>query len=158
MKVVPRKGSFRPFLLGRKGLFLLAFCQIISEGKNVKKQRIVIKIGSSSLTNSKGSIDEEKINDHVRAIAALKKKAMKSSSFRRGLSLRDFYRLGYPARPVTLKGKQAAAAVGQSLVNANIHRAFCRPRYQACADLIDEKRFCQTGALSKCICDHYGTD
>ncbi|MGW8264621.1 amino acid kinase family protein, partial [Bacillus sp. LR--39] len=39
----------------------------------MKKQRIVIKIGSSSLTNSKGSIDEEKINDHVRAIAALKK-------------------------------------------------------------------------------------
>lgn len=62
----------------------------------MKKQRIVIKIGSSSLTNSKGSIDEEKVNDHVRAIAALKKKATKSSSFRRVLSLRDFYSSAIP--------------------------------------------------------------
>nr|WP_249219869.1 glutamate 5-kinase [Bacillus licheniformis] len=94
----------------------MAFCQIISEGKNVKKQRIVIKIGSSSLTNSKGSIDEEKINDHVRAIAALKKEGHEVIFISSGAVAAGFLQLGYPARPVTLKGKQAAAAVGQSLL------------------------------------------
>ncbi len=39
----------------------------------MKKQRIVVKIGSSSLTNSKGSIDEAKIREHVQAISVLKK-------------------------------------------------------------------------------------
>lgn len=38
----------------------------------MKKQRIVVKIGSSSLTNSKGSIDEAKIAEHVQAISFLK--------------------------------------------------------------------------------------
>lgn len=89
------ESSFRPFYLDEKGFFIGLLPDHLG-GKNVKKQRIVIKIGSSSLTNSKGSIDEEKINDHVRAIAALKKKAMKSSSFRRGLSLRDFYSSAIP--------------------------------------------------------------
>ncbi len=94
MKVVPRKALF-VLLFGRKGLF----CWLLPDhlgGKNVKKQRIVIKIGSSSLTNSKGSIDEAKINDHVQAIAALKKKATTSSLFRPALSLRDFYSSAIP--------------------------------------------------------------
>ena len=82
----------------------------------MKKQRIVIKIGSSSLTNSKGSIDEEKINDHVRAIAALKKEGHEVIFISSGAVAAGFLQLGYPARPVTLKGKQAAAAVGQSLL------------------------------------------
>lgn len=42
-----------------------------------EKQRIVVKIGSSSLTNSKGSIDEAKIREHVQAISVLKKRGMK---------------------------------------------------------------------------------
>ena len=45
----------------------------------MKKKRIVVKIGSSSLTNSKGEIDQEKFNDHVEALAALGKQDMKSS-------------------------------------------------------------------------------
>lgn len=42
----------------------------------MKKQRIVVKIGSSSLTNSNGSIDEVKIREHVQAISLLKKRGM----------------------------------------------------------------------------------
>ena len=38
----------------------------------MEKKRIVVKIGSSSLTNSKGEIDYEKFSDHIQAIAALR--------------------------------------------------------------------------------------
>jgi len=37
----------------------------------MKKQTIVVKIGSSSLTNSQGEIDDEKLKEHVDAIATL---------------------------------------------------------------------------------------
>ncbi|MDA1475831.1 glutamate 5-kinase [Bacillus changyiensis] len=82
----------------------------------MKKQRIVIKIGSSSLTSLNGSIDVTKIKDHVRAIAALKKAGHEVIFISSGAVAAGFLQLGYPTRPVTLKGKQAAAAVGQSLL------------------------------------------
>ena len=43
----------------------------------MEKKRIVVKIGSSSLTNAQGEIDHEKLTDHVEAIATLKNKVMK---------------------------------------------------------------------------------
>src|SRR5690606_15833974 len=82
----------------------------------MKKQRIVVKIGSSSLTNDKGEIDQEKLNDHVHAVAALRKDRHEVILVSSGAVAAGFTRLGYPTRPVTLKGKQAAAAVGQSLL------------------------------------------
>ncbi|UQD52165.1 glutamate 5-kinase [Bacillus methanolicus] len=80
------------------------------------KKRIVVKIGSSSLTNSKGEIDHEKFSDHIRAIAALRADGHEVLIVSSGAVAAGFKRLGYPSRPVTIKGKQAAAAVGQSLL------------------------------------------
>ncbi|MDL5141031.1 glutamate 5-kinase [Bacillus atrophaeus] len=82
----------------------------------MKKQRIVVKIGSSSLTNSKGSIDEAKIAEHVQAISFLKQAGHEMILITSGAVAAGFSSLGYPARPVTIKGKQAAAAVGQTLL------------------------------------------
>lgn len=78
--------------------------------------RIVIKIGSSSLTNSRGEIDSSKLADHVEAISALKHAGHEVILVSSGAIAAGFKLLGYPARPVTIKGKQAAAAVGQSLL------------------------------------------
>ncbi len=39
----------------------------------MERKRIVVKIGSSSLTNAKGEIDKVRLMDHVQAIAELKK-------------------------------------------------------------------------------------
>ncbi|MGG0716954.1 glutamate 5-kinase [Robertmurraya massiliosenegalensis] len=80
------------------------------------KKRIVIKIGSSSLTNSKGEIDEAKLVDHVNAIVSARKAGHELILVSSGAVAAGFTKLGYPSRPVTLKGKQAAAAVGQSLL------------------------------------------
>jgi len=82
----------------------------------MSKKRIVVKIGSSSLTNDRGLIDQEKLYDHVRAVAALRKARHEVILVSSGAVAAGFSRLGYPSRPVTLKGKQAAAAVGQSLL------------------------------------------
>lgn len=80
------------------------------------KKRIVVKIGSSSLTNDQGKIDERKLSDHVRALAALRNANHEVILVSSGAVASGFASLGYLTRPETLKGKQAAAAVGQSLL------------------------------------------
>ena len=82
----------------------------------MEKKRVVVKIGSSSLTNSKGEIDNEKFSDHIQAIAALREEGHEIVLVSSGSIAAGFPRLGYPSRPVTIKGKQAASAVGQSLL------------------------------------------
>jgi glutamate 5-kinase len=85
-------------------------------GNNMEKKRIVVKIGSSSLTDSKGAIDQSKLGDHIASIANLKNNGHEVLLVSSGAVAAGFAKLGYPTRPVTLKGKQAAAAVGQSLL------------------------------------------
>ncbi|MFP3919409.1 glutamate 5-kinase [Lysinibacillus telephonicus] len=82
----------------------------------MEKKRVVVKIGSSSLTNSKGEIDHNKLQDHIKALATLKHQGHDVVLVSSGAVAAGFRKLGYPSRPVTLKGKQAAAAVGQSLL------------------------------------------
>lgn len=80
------------------------------------KQRIVVKIGSSSLTNRNGGLSKAKLSDHVRAISKLKSKGHEVILISSGAVAAGFNGLGYPTRPVTIAGKQAAAAVGQGLL------------------------------------------
>lgn len=82
----------------------------------MEKKRIVVKIGSSSLTNAKGEIDSEKFIDHIQALVAARQAGHELILVSSGAVAAGFAKLGYPSRPVTLKGKQAAAAVGQSLL------------------------------------------
>ncbi|WP_312094458.1 glutamate 5-kinase [Niallia sp.] len=82
----------------------------------MEKKRIVVKIGSSSLTDSKGAIDQSKLSDHIASIANLRNNGHEVLLVSSGAVAAGFAKLGYPTRPVTLKGKQAAAAVGQSLL------------------------------------------
>ncbi|MCM3721783.1 MULTISPECIES: glutamate 5-kinase [Solibacillus] len=82
----------------------------------MERKRVVIKIGSSSLTNNKGELDHEKFHDHVAAIATLKQAGHEVILVSSGAVAAGFRKLGYPSRPITLKGKQAAAAVGQSIL------------------------------------------
>ena len=77
--------------------------------------RIVVKIGSSSLT-TKQQIDTSKLQDHVDAVAFLKNLGHEVIIVSSGAVAAGFKRLGYPSRPVTIKGKQAAAAIGQSIL------------------------------------------
>jgi glutamate 5-kinase len=82
----------------------------------LRKQRIVVKIGSSSLTNEKGEIDQKKLGNHVDALAMLRKANHEVILVTSGAVAAGFRGLGYSSKPVTLKGRQAAAAIGQSLL------------------------------------------
>ncbi|GAA3329337.1 hypothetical protein GCM10020331_076990 [Ectobacillus funiculus] len=90
-----------------------------------KKQRIVVKIGSSSLTSDGGGICiEKKLTDHVDALAKLKQAGHEVVLISSGAVAAGFTELGYPSRPVTITGKQAAAAVGQGLLMQAYTEAF----------------------------------
>ncbi|WP_100331106.1 glutamate 5-kinase [Bacillus xiapuensis] len=82
----------------------------------MKKCRVVVKIGSSSLTDEQGNIVESKIMDHVQAIATMKQRGHEVIVVSSGAIAAGFKSLGYRSRPKTTAAKQAAAAVGQSLL------------------------------------------
>lgn len=82
----------------------------------MKAKRIVVKIGSSSLTDAKGEIDHERLQDHIHALAALRQVNYEVILVSSGAVAAGFTRLGYASIPMTIKRKQAAAAVGQSLL------------------------------------------
>ncbi|MEH6996635.1 glutamate 5-kinase [Neobacillus drentensis] len=82
----------------------------------MKKQLVVVKIGSSSLTTASGTISEEKIRDHIEGLAHLKEQGHDVILISSGAIAAGFGALGYPARPKSVAGKQAAAAVGQGLL------------------------------------------
>lgn len=90
----------------------------------MERKRIVVKIGSSSLTNVKGEIDQEKFSDHIAALAKLKNQGHEVLLVSSGAVAAGFRRLGYSSRPITTKGKQAAAAIGQSLLIGRYFEAF----------------------------------
>jgi glutamate 5-kinase len=90
----------------------------------VAKQRIVVKIGSSSLTNSQGGLSKNKIAEHVAALSKLKKEGNEVILISSGAVAAGFSVLGYQTRPVTIAGKQAAAAVGQGLLMQSYFEEF----------------------------------
>ncbi len=88
------------------------------------KERIVVKIGSSSLTNTHGGLSEEKIAEHVAALSKLKREGNEVILITSGAVAAGFTVLGYQTRPVTIAGKQAAAAVGQGLLMQSYFEQF----------------------------------
>lgn len=90
----------------------------------MKKQLVVVKIGSSSLTNASGCFSEEKMRDHVNALAFLREQGHDVILISSGAVAAGFHLLGYPSRPKTVAGKQAAAAVGQGLLMQHYNQQF----------------------------------
>ena len=86
-------------------------------------QRIVIKIGTSSLTHKDGTIDVNKIKEIVRQVAELKKEhsivIVSSGSVATG-----FRKLGFSVKPKSIASKQASAAVGQALLMEEYNKEF----------------------------------
>ncbi|HSH25576.1 MAG TPA: glutamate 5-kinase [Massilibacterium sp.] len=80
------------------------------------RRRIVVKIGSSSLTTSNGELSREKISEHVKALAKLREYGHEVVLISSGAVAAGFGSLGYPIRPVTVAGRQSSAAVGQGLL------------------------------------------
>ena len=111
------------------------------------KQTIVIKIGSSSLTDSQGYLAKEKIQCIAKDVAKLKALGHKIVIVTSGSIAAGFGLLGYRERPKTVEGKQAAAAVGQGLLIEEYTKALQNYDYLAAqilltrGDFSDKRRF-----------------
>lgn len=87
-------------------------------------QRIVIKIGSSSLTSEAGGLNAEKICFFAKELAALHQQGSPLLLVTSGAVAAGFTHIGYKSRPRLTHEKQAAASVGQALLMQAYNSAF----------------------------------
>ena len=76
-------------------------------------KRVVVKIGSSLLTNAGAGLDRDAIADWARQIGALRKQGVETLVVSSGAIAEGMKRLGWKRRPHAVNELQAAAAVGQ---------------------------------------------
>ena len=76
-------------------------------------KRIVVKIGSSLLTNAGAGLDRDAIADWARQIAGLRSRGIEAIVVSSGAIAEGMKRLGWSKRPHAVSELQAAAAVGQ---------------------------------------------
>lgn len=88
------------------------------------RERVIIKIGSSSLTTSAGGLDENQIQYFASELSSLKHAGYEVLLVTSGSVAAGFSYIGYSERPVHIHEKQAAAAVGQTLLMQAYHEAF----------------------------------
>ena len=90
----------------------------------VRARRIVVKVGSSSLTTRAGGIDVDRVRNLVDAIVARKGAGTSVVLVSSGAIAAGLSPLGLKSRPTDLATQQAAASVGQSLLVAEYAGAF----------------------------------
>ncbi len=86
--------------------------------------RIVVKVGSSSLTRPGGGLDVDRIEELVAQIAARRTAGHQVVLVSSGAIATGFPRLGLKRRPRDLATQQAAASVGQGMLLAQYSAAF----------------------------------
>lgn len=82
-------------------------------------RRVVVKVGSSSLTTAGGGIDPERLSLLVDVLAAVRQRGTEVVLVSSGAIAAGLAPLGLPRRPRSLPAQQAAASVGQGLL---VHR------------------------------------
>jgi glutamate 5-kinase len=88
--------------------------------------RIVVKVGSSSLTTRDGGIDEARLEALVAVLAKRRAAGGEVVLVSSGAIAAALAPLGLPVRPRDLATQQAAASVGQGLLLARYTQAFAR--------------------------------
>lgn len=82
-------------------------------------KRVVVKVGSSSLTTAAGGIDPDRVRELVDVLADLRSKGREVVLVSSGAIAAGLAPLGLARRPRALAAQQAAASVGQGLL---VHR------------------------------------
>lgn len=108
-------------------------------------RRVVVKIGSSSLTSEEGGLSREKVAFFADELAALKRSGMQVLLVTSGAIAAGFRPIGYPSRPKLVHEKQAAAAVGQALLMQAYQEAFAAHDLQAAQILLTRPDFSNRG-------------
>ncbi|KUP06899.1 gamma-glutamyl kinase [Bacillus coahuilensis p1.1.43] len=109
--------------------------------------RVVIKIGSSSLTSVHGEISRKKLERLVDEIVQLKDDGHEVLLVSSGAVAAGYRKLGCLTRPDSLPEKQAAASIGQGLLIESYSDLFLSHGYVASqilitrSDFLDEHRY-----------------
>lgn len=89
-------------------------------------ERVVVKIGSSSLTSDEGGLHKENIQFFATELAKLHNEGNQVILVTSGAVAAGFREIGYETRPKIVHQKQAAAAVGQALLMQAYQEAFSK--------------------------------
>ncbi len=88
--------------------------------------RVVVKVGSSSLTGPDGQLDDARLATIADAVAQVRLQGREAVLVTSGSIAAGIGPLGLPARPRELAMQQAAASVGQGMLLAAYTTAFAR--------------------------------
>lgn len=105
------------------------------------QKRIVVKIGSSSLTGSQGGLNRDAIVYFAGELAELYKQGIQPLLVTSGAVAAGFRAIGYPERPKKLYEKQASAAVGQALLMRAYQEALAEHGHVAAQILLTRTDF-----------------
>ena len=87
-------------------------------------KRVVVKVGSSSLTTAKGGIDDARITALVASISGARARGLEVVLVSSGAIAAGLAPLGFKTRPRDLARQQAAASVGQGQLMHRYTAAF----------------------------------
>ena len=110
-------------------------------------RRIVVKVGSSLVTNEGRGLDATAIGEWCRQLAALRQQGREVIMVSSGAIAEGMKRLGWRTRPVEINELQAAAAVGQMGLAQMYETCLRENRLQSAqvllthADLADRERY-----------------
>lgn len=102
---------------------------LVDRAEIPQAKRLVIKVGSSSLTRPDGHLDTDRIHTLVAAIADCRRRGQQIVLVSSGAQAAAMGPLGLAHKPRTLSGAQAAASVGQGLLIAEYTRQFAAYGY-----------------------------
>ncbi|MFQ3544024.1 glutamate 5-kinase [Halobacillus rhizosphaerae] len=106
-----------------------------------ENKRVVIKIGSSSLTSMHGEISRRKLEKLVDEVVRLKDDGHEVLLVSSGAVAAGYRKLGCLTRPSTLPEKQAAASIGQGLLMESYSDLFLSHGYMDSQILITRSDF-----------------
>ncbi len=89
-----------------------------------KAKRIVLKLGTSILTDEKGRLDRENLQQIVKDVASLVKEGRECILVTSGAIAAGIESLGFSSRPRAIPKLQAAASVGQGALMSEYARLF----------------------------------
>lgn len=109
--------------------------------QDMEAKRIVIKIGSSSLTSINGEVSRRKLEKLVGEVVRLKENGHEVLLVSSGAVAAGYRRLGFLSRPESLPERQASASVGQGLLIETYSDIFMSHGYVASQILITRSDF-----------------
>jgi glutamate 5-kinase len=89
-------------------------------------RRVVVKVGSSSLTTAEGGIDPDRVSRLVEVLADVRREGREVVLVSSGAIAAGLAPLGMRRRPRALAAQQAAASVGQGLLAHRYQEEFAR--------------------------------